>query len=178
MNDDVLDATRSAPRSSGLPPTPGGSPIVSSSIGLGALLRQTVRIPDPRGASASGAQKRELHLLVVEDDPAIQHMIGAMLPGEFHIDSVPSAESALRQIKTATYDGCIIDIRLAGERDGMELIDRLREESAYRDTPMLAVTAYGQPGDEQRFIEAGFDGYLAKPFTESELLEAIQALWP
>lgn len=133
---------------------------------------------DPRGASASTSKTRDVQLLVVEDDPAIQHMIRAMLPADFQIDSVPSAESALRQVKTAAYDGCIIDIRLAGERNGMELVDRLRDEAAYRTTPMLAVTAYGQPGDKERFIEGGFDGYLSKPFTEDELLEAVQALWP
>lgn len=178
MTADVADPTSSSTRS----PEPTQPSVVShpasASIRLGSLLPQEVRMADPRGASASASKDRNLQLLVVEDDPAIQHMIRAMLPADFHIDSVPSAESALRQIKTAAYDGCIIDIRLAGERDGMELVDRLREETAYRTTPMLAVTAYGQPGDEKRFIEAGFDGYLAKPFTEDQFLDAVQALWP
>jgi CheY-like chemotaxis protein len=40
---------------------------------------------------------------------------------------------------------------------------------------MIACTAYAMPGDERRFLEAGFDAYLAKPFQAEELLAVIQA---
>ena len=46
--------------------------------------------------------------------------------------------------------------------------------SAYTYAPILAVTAYALPGDEERFIEAGFDAYLPKPFTRDQLLWALE----
>ena len=43
----------------------------------------------------------------------------------------------------------------------------------YERVPAVAVTAYAMPGDEERFLAAGFDAYLGKPFTEEELHEML-----
>lgn len=47
--------------------------------------------------------------------------------------------------------------------DGYALITQLRQDPVCRDIPIIAMTAFSMPGDEQRVIEAGFDGYLSKP---------------
>jgi CheY-like chemotaxis protein len=51
---------------------------------------------------------------------------------------------------------------------------RLRELPRYAQTPMVACTAYAMPGDEEQFLEAGFDAYLAKPFRAEDLLSALE----
>ncbi len=61
--------------------------------------------------------------------------------------------------------------------DGFEATARIRrheESSARRRTPIVALTANAMSGDRERFIAAGFDGYLGKPFTMQALIEAIE----
>lgn len=45
---------------------------------------------------------------------------------------------------------------------------------ATRHIPALALTAYALPGDRERFLEYGFDGYLSKPFVQEQLLATIE----
>ena len=65
-----------------------------------------------------------------------------------------------------------MDIRLSG-MDGLEALKQLRMDSRTQRIPVLAVTAQAMKGDRDRFMEAGFDGYLSKPIDIDELLEAV-----
>ena len=51
----------------------------------------------------------------------------------------------------------------------------LRSSAAFSGLPLVAVTAYGLPGDRERFLAAGFDAYLTKPFGRNDLRDAIAA---
>jgi two-component system, cell cycle response regulator DivK len=59
-------------------------------------------------------------------------------------------------------DVVIMDIQLP-DFDGWEALRRLREDPATADLVVLAVTAFAISGDKERFLAAGFDGYVAKP---------------
>ena len=56
----------------------------------------------------------------------------------------------------------LMDIQLPG-MDGIELTQRLKANPAYRETVIVAVTAFAMKGDEERLLEAGCDGYVSKP---------------
>ena len=62
-------------------------------------------------------------------------------------------------------DVALVDINLGGGMNGMELLAELRRRPACQHTHVVAMTAYALPGDEERFLAAGFDRYIAKPFT-------------
>lgn len=64
--------------------------------------------------------------------------------------------------KTHHPDVVIMDIQLP-DFDGWEALRRLREDPATADLVVLAVTAFAISGDKERFLAAGFDGYVAKP---------------
>jgi CheY-like chemotaxis protein len=55
--------------------------------------------------------------------------------------------------------------------DGFEATRTIKEMKP--DLPIIAVTAYAMTGDEIKTIEAGCDGYVSKPFTREQILEAI-----
>jgi CheY-like chemotaxis protein len=55
---------------------------------------------------------------------------------------------------------------------------RAREEVTAQHIPIIAVTAHAMTGDRERCIEAGMDGYLAKPLQAPELVEAFAQLVP
>ena len=66
-----------------------------------------------------------------------------------------------------------MDIRLP-DMDGVEALGRLRMDERTASIPVLAVTAQAMKGDRERFKEAGFDGYLAKPVDIDELVAAVE----
>jgi two-component system cell cycle response regulator DivK len=68
-----------------------------------------------------------------------------------------------------------MDIHLPG-MDGMVALHFLREDSATTKTKVLAITASAMRGDRERILEAGFDGYVSKPFRLQELLDAVSAM--
>jgi len=60
--------------------------------------------------------------------------------------------------------------------DGYETIEAIREKSAYRRLPILALTAKAMKGDREKCLEAGASDYLAKPVNIEQLLSALR-MW-
>ncbi len=67
----------------------------------------------------------------------------------------------------------LVDIRLP-DIDGLEVLGRLRADKRTASIPVLAVTAQAMQGDHERFISAGFDGYLSKPIDVDQLIAAVR----
>ena len=67
----------------------------------------------------------------------------------------------------------LMDIRLP-DMTGVEALGRLRRNERTARIPVLALTAQAMKGDRERFIEAGFDGYLSKPVDIDELLTTVE----
>ena len=67
----------------------------------------------------------------------------------------------------------LMDIRLP-DMTGVEAFGRLRRNKRTARIPVLAMTAQAMKGDRERFIEAGFDGYLSKPVDIDELLTTVE----
>ena len=67
----------------------------------------------------------------------------------------------------------LMDIRLP-DMDGPEALRLLRLDDRTAAIPVLAVTAQAMRGDRERFIEAGFDGYLSKPLDVDELVITVR----
>ena len=67
----------------------------------------------------------------------------------------------------------LMDVQLPG-MDGVETLSRLREDERTASIPVLALTAQAMRGDRERFLETGFDGYLAKPVNIVELVAAVK----
>ena len=67
----------------------------------------------------------------------------------------------------------LMDVQLPGI-DGVEARVRLRRDVRTETIPVLALTAQAMHGDRERFLEAGFDGYLSKPMDVAELLRTVE----
>ncbi len=67
----------------------------------------------------------------------------------------------------------LMDVQLPGI-NGVEALERLRQHECTASIPVLALTAQAMSGDRERFLEAGFDGYLAKPVDVGELIETVR----
>jgi two-component system, cell cycle response regulator DivK len=67
----------------------------------------------------------------------------------------------------------LMDIRLP-DLDGIEALRRLRADERTASIPVLALTAQAMEGDRERFLAAGFDGYLSKPVNVGEFIEVVR----
>ncbi len=117
---------------------------------------------------------KNLHILTVEDNPDTQTLLRYMLKPYFTLVFSSQVDDALRQAEQYTIGLFLLDINLGEHRTGIDLLKLLRQRPGYEETPALALTAYAMPGDRDRFLDAGFDGYISKPFTRRDLLEAIE----
>ncbi|MGH7826953.1 MAG: response regulator [Candidatus Binatia bacterium] len=72
-------------------------------------------------------------------------------------------------------DLIIMDIMLP-KMNGFEAIAQIQSNPNTQSIPILAATAKAMPGDREKCLKAGFDGYLAKPFSHVELGHAIEKL--
>jgi two-component system cell cycle response regulator DivK len=70
-------------------------------------------------------------------------------------------------------DLVLMDIQLP-DLDGVEALGRLRADERTASIPVLALTAQAMHGDRERFLAAGFDGYLSKPVDVVEFVRAVR----
>lgn len=82
--------------------------------------------------------------------------------GGFRTIEATSAEAALELAREQTPDLILMDIQLPG-MDGVAALNALRADAATRDVRVVALTAFAMKGDRERFLSAGFSGYLVKP---------------
>ena len=113
------------------------------------------------------------NILIVEDNSDTQILLRHLLSSRFSIDTVARVSDALVQIEEKQYALALVDINLGEERTGVDLLNILRENELHADMPLIAITAYAMPGDNDKFMNMGFDGYVSKPFSRLELFKAI-----
>jgi len=116
------------------------------------------------------------HILIVEDEPAIQTLIAANLKRAGHeVSAVLDAEAAQRAVRETLPDLILLDWMLPGI-SGLEFARRLRADPRSRDVPIIMLTARGEESAKVQGLEVGADDYVTKPFSPRELLARIQAV--
>ncbi|MBX5465642.1 MAG: response regulator transcription factor [Clostridia bacterium] len=114
-----------------------------------------------------------MHILVVDDEPAIRQVVRDRLSQEgYRVSAAASAEEALALLERETPDLAIVDLMLPG-LDGFTLCERIRERS---DLPILVLTARSEEYDKVVGFRLGVDDYVTKPFSPSELALRVQAI--
>ena len=115
-------------------------------------------------------------ILVVEDEPAIQALIGVNLKRAGHeVVAALDAETARRHVDDALPDLILLDWMLPG-LSGLDFIRGLRADSRTRNVPIIMLTARGEESDKIQGLSTGADDYVTKPFSPKELLARIQAV--
>ena len=111
------------------------------------------------------------HILVVDDDDGIRSLVKKYLnENNFLITTANSAEDASEKIKIIKFDLIILDIMMPGKSG----LDFIRDNIKKLDTPIILLTAKGEPEERIEGLEIGADDYLPKPFEPKELLLRIK----
>jgi DNA-binding response OmpR family regulator len=117
------------------------------------------------------------HVLVVDDDPSTVEMMEVVLSLAGHeVRSATSATEALTSLLMDRPSALVLDLMLPG-MTGLELISVLRADPEMRDLPVLLFSAWaGSSVDTWSAIEAGADGFLAKPLDVDTLVAEVERL--
>ena len=114
------------------------------------------------------------HVLVVDDEPMIRHLIGTILERhQIKSDFAENGHSALEKWKSGHYQAIMMDINMP-VMDGFEAVAHIRREEEETDrpyTPVIAVTSLEPQNDSIK--KAGFDHYIKKPFDVAKLLSTV-----
>jgi DNA-binding response OmpR family regulator len=116
-----------------------------------------------------------VHILIIEDDPAIATNLYDFLEGRGHsVDAAADGVTGLHLAIMQHFDGILLDVGLPG-MDGITLCRKLRQE-AHLDTPVLMLTARDTLEDKLKGFEHGADDYLVKPFALKEVEARLVAM--
>jgi DNA-binding response OmpR family regulator len=112
-------------------------------------------------------------LLLIEDDSRLAEMVGEYLgKAGFHVIHAENGSRGLALHGREPVDAVILDLTLP-DTDGLEICRQIRARS---DSPILMLTARGDPVDRVVGLEMGADDYLPKPFEPRELLARLRAI--
>jgi len=104
-----------------------------------------------------------MRVLVVEDDLDSLELMSYLFRAFGHdVIGASRGDIALRLAAESHPNLILCDLRLPG-MDGFELMRQFKSLPGLGSVPVVAVTAYAMPGDRERVIGAGFDGYVSKP---------------
>jgi two-component system cell cycle response regulator DivK len=123
-----------------------------------------------------GAIKSGKLILIIEDNEKNMKLMRDLLQYEgYEILGTDTAEEGLRLAEEYIPALILMDIGLPGI-NGFEALKRLRDSSATAGIPVIAVTASVMTQDQQKVVDAGFDGYQKKPIEIDEFLEAVRGV--
>lgn len=136
-------------------------------------------VSDSRGSGRSGPIAGPgvgRHLLVVDDDDRIRELLKEFLAREgYRVTGAAHAAAAKRLVELIEFDLIVLDVMMPGET-GLDLTTWVREKALASKTPILLLTARGEPEDRIEGLSRGADDYMSKPFDPRELALRIDAI--
>ena len=111
------------------------------------------------------------HVLVVDDDEGIRSLVKKFLNKKnYLVTTASNAENANEKVKIIKFDLIILDIMMPG-KSGLEFLNEYKKDI---NTPVILLTAKGEPNERIEGLEMGADDYLPKPFEPKELVLRIK----
>lgn len=115
-------------------------------------------------------------VLIAEDDRNIVEALSFVLSRDgFEVSEAFDGDEALRVVRSAPPDVLILDLMLP-RRNGFEVLKLVRGDPALRALPVIVLTAKGQPQDRRLAEQIGVEGFMTKPFSNTDVVEAVRRL--
>ena len=126
--------------------------------------------------SAISAIPTSLNLLVVEDTPANQKVVKAILRKRGHkVTFANNGREALDKLAVDSFDVVLMDVQMP-MMDGYQATAAIREidDKKIATLPIIAMTAHAMKGDAEKCVEVGMDAYISKPINSRRLIELVE----
>lgn len=150
-----------------------------SSSGLEALqetINQMInRYEEPSTQEEVKEKKDTVKILLVEDYKHSQIIVTRLLKkNDFDsIVVVENGQEALDAVKQQHYDLILMDMQMP-VMNGFEATRKIREIKEYKDTPIVALTAFAMKGDREKCLDAGATDYIPKPIDSHEFIQKVK----
>ena len=126
--------------------------------------------------AGAGRETATARILLVEDDALSLKLMRDVLEAHgYTVDQALNGADGLALAREQVPDLIVMDIGLPA-MDGVEVTRSLKSDAALAGIPVLAVTAYAMPRDEERMRRAGCDAFLTKPLRFSEFMLVVGRL--
>jgi len=113
-------------------------------------------------------------VLVVEDNAMNMELVCDLLEAYgYQVSHASDAEECWFQLKKAKPDLILMDLQLP-ETDGYTLVREIKQTPGLQDCPIVALTAYAMPGDQEKAMEAGCQGIITKPIDTREFPRQVE----
>lgn len=117
-------------------------------------------------------KNEKLKAIFIEDEIENFELLNMLLKPYMILDNYESSVKALEVIEQKHYDIIFMDIGLK-EINGMEATKIIRLMENYKNTPIIAITAFAMQGDKERILLSGCNEYISKPFSKDRLFEVL-----
>ena len=115
-------------------------------------------------------------ILIIEDNPMNMELTTDLLKvSGYVVTQAETAEQGIKMAQGQKPDLIIMDIGLP-VMDGLSAVEILKKDEKTRDIPILALTSYAMKGDREKILEAGCEGYLAKPIDTRKFADEVKAI--
>lgn len=112
-------------------------------------------------------------ILIVDDDKNMLEVLSLRLEAEgYTVTATAGAQDALKMVEDALFDLALVDLKLAGSDNGIDLMEKLHQVAP--EMPVIILTAYGTIDTAVDAMKRGAYSYLTKPFNRRELLLQIK----
>lgn len=112
-------------------------------------------------------------VLVVDDEPNVLRSLAQYLTIEdFTVETAGNGVEALEKVASFGPELILLDVMMPG-MDGFEVLEKIKEDPAHLNTPIIMLTAKDQSSDVLKGYQSGATSYLVKPFNLDELVETI-----
>jgi signal transduction histidine kinase/DNA-binding NarL/FixJ family response regulator len=136
--------------------------------------REDAATRDPRGGLAPGQPQRRV--LVVDDHPESRLLLlGLLEPLGFTVMAANDGHAAVEAFPAFGPDLIFMDIRMRS-LDGVEAARAIRQVSGSHRPAIVAVTAHALEEERRQILSSGFDGFIRKPYSRSEILDSLESL--
>ncbi|MEW6196630.1 MAG: response regulator [Bacteroidota bacterium] len=116
------------------------------------------------------------NLLIVEDDELSRKAYEVVFSKRFNVIICKNDIEFEQIVNSHKFDIFIIDISLVGMKDGIQIIEELRQMENYKSSPIIVVTANAFKKDEEISMAAGADKFIRKPIDNRLLMEEVYSL--
>jgi two-component system cell cycle response regulator DivK len=115
----------------------------------------------------------ELVLIVEDNDTNLELVRDLLQVSGYRTIEAATARGGVALAATHRPDLVLMDVQLPDE-DGVTALRRIRAHACLASTPVVALTAFAMRHDRERFVAAGFDGYIAKPISIGVFLDEVR----
>jgi CheY-like chemotaxis protein len=112
-------------------------------------------------------------ILICDDEASLRELVRAILNGGYQFAEAADGLEALELVRELKPNLILADLMMP-RVSGLELLAEVRKDPQFRELPIIVVTAFA--GERDAALEAGADGFLAKPFDPDELTAKVEEL--